>query len=155
MSGWKNGVSEPTLSQLDEIATLFDCTTDFLLGRTWNGVKDIRVAASAMSYDVFELTASPERRERCRRVLGHPAAPVTAAAWRDLAEQIDLAVGPSPALALAGTWSTLYAHNLSGSAIDLSRPDQVRERRQGQYLVESRDREHPTVGVAHDWPQGI
>lgn len=97
VSGWESGASEPTLSQLDQIATLLDCTTDFLLGRTWNDT-DVPEAASRMSFDVFvaELPAGHKWRERCSNVLGHEAAPVTGTAWRHLAEQIDLAVGPSP-----------------------------------------------------------
>jgi transcriptional regulator with XRE-family HTH domain len=98
VSEWETGESEPTLTQVNAIADLLECTTDFLLGRTWNDV-DIRVAASAMSFDVFagQLNVSDEWRARCRRVLGHEAAPVTSTGWRHLAEQIDRAVGPNGA----------------------------------------------------------
>lgn len=92
VSGWETG-AEPTFTQLERLADLLDCTTDYLLGRTWNHV-DTREAASRMSFDVFAADPSVSEiwRDRCARVLGHHAAPVTALAWRHLAEQIDRAV---------------------------------------------------------------
>lgn len=82
------------------VADELDCTTDFLLRRGpfkhADQPSELRDAASRMAFDVFSsnLDISQQRRELCRRVIGHRAAPLTADAWVDLSEQIEMAVGP-------------------------------------------------------------
>lgn len=102
VSEWEGG-TEPTYAQLEKLSDLFDCTMDFLFRRRRYknvdlGSRELREAASEMAFEVFadDIAVSVERREQCRRVLGHETAPVTSTAWRHLAEQIDLALGPSP-----------------------------------------------------------
>ncbi|SRR5258705_5857058 len=80
-----------------------DCEIDFLYARgrfekidLSEGSIQPREAASEMAFVFFvgrEIDAG--RRNRCRRVRGHKAAPITADAWCDLAEQIEIACGPS------------------------------------------------------------
>ena len=80
---------------VEKLADALDCTTDFLLGRTLVDLP-LEEAASLMAFDVFvnKLTTTKSQRQRCRRVLGHKSAPVTADGWSWLAEQIELAVPP-------------------------------------------------------------
>ena len=80
---------------VERLADALDCTTDFLLGR--GVVVDFHATASRMAFDVFaaRLDVSEIARARCRRVLGHSRAPVTVPGWVALAEQIELAIGPS------------------------------------------------------------
>ncbi|SRR6266511_4089134 len=90
-----------TVEVLEKLANGLDCTTDFLLGRSFVGVDAdegaFKAAVSSMAYDVFavRLTISNDQRNRCRRVLVHHAAPLTANHWAILSEQIDLALGPT------------------------------------------------------------
>jgi transcriptional regulator with XRE-family HTH domain len=95
---WEGGTSEPSLAQLKHLAAVLDCTSDYLIGSTWNETDDVRLAASHMSFDIFakQPSVSEDWKQRCFRVLGHEAAPVTTTAWRHLAEQIDRALGPGP-----------------------------------------------------------
>ena len=87
-----------------KVADVLDCELDFFYARgrfsrnidIHEGSTELRQAASEMAFVFY--AASESRDEwvaRCRRVRGHKAAPITAAAWRDLAEQIDLAIGPN------------------------------------------------------------
>jgi transcriptional regulator with XRE-family HTH domain len=84
-----------------KVADALDCETDFLYarGRFKNidlreGSIQLREAASEMAFVFFVEREIDERwRIRCRRVRGHKAAPITADAWCDLAEQMDLACG--------------------------------------------------------------
>ena len=117
------GVSQSHLSDLEQgrlrnqtaflkVADLLDCTTDFLFRRgpykKADGTSKLREAACRMAFDVFAErigTADAGRRERwlgrCSRVIGHKAAPITAAGWANLAEQLDLVMGkgePKPGL---------------------------------------------------------
>jgi transcriptional regulator with XRE-family HTH domain len=90
----------PGIELLEKLATALDCTTDFLLGRSYD-VDDndqMRDAVSRMAFDVFcrRPGLSSLEMERCRRVLGHSSAPVTAHAWVILSQHIELALGPSP-----------------------------------------------------------
>jgi transcriptional regulator with XRE-family HTH domain len=90
----------PTIDLLERLATGLDSTTDFLLGRGSSLIDSsddfFRTVVSRMAYDVWEagLSVSDDERRRCNRVLGHPAAPITAHAWAILSEQIRLAIGP-------------------------------------------------------------
>lgn len=86
----------PKVEQLEALANALDCTTDFLLGRSYKD-ESLRVAASEMAFGVFveRLSTPGDQRARCRRVLGHIAAPVTAEGWTHLAEQIERAMGPT------------------------------------------------------------
>jgi transcriptional regulator with XRE-family HTH domain len=83
------------------VADKLDCTTDFLFRRgpfrDADSPKDFRAAASKMAFDSFASNpkTGPRRRGFCARVVGHRAAPLTAAGWAALAEQIDLAIGPT------------------------------------------------------------
>jgi transcriptional regulator with XRE-family HTH domain len=91
--------SEPSVAVLERFADRLECTTDFLLGRSFADADaadpDFREAVSRMAYDVFAARASvkDEERGRCRRVVGHNAAPLTSEEWATLAEQIELAIG--------------------------------------------------------------
>jgi transcriptional regulator with XRE-family HTH domain len=91
----------PTVELLDRLATALDCTTDFLLGRSFVGVDaddhSFLAAVSRMAFDVFaaRMKVGNEQKERCRRVLAHSAAPLTADGWATLSAQIDLAIGPT------------------------------------------------------------
>jgi transcriptional regulator with XRE-family HTH domain len=79
-----------------KFADALDCTLDYLYerGEQYESPSD---AAIRMSFDVFSRDAacSNERRERCRHVLRHEEPPRTAHAWKVLAEQIELAIGPT------------------------------------------------------------
>jgi transcriptional regulator with XRE-family HTH domain len=92
---------EPSVAVLEKIADALDCTTDFLLHRSFLNVDDdddtFRAAASQMAFDVFaiRINVDADQKERCRRVLTHSAAPVTADGWAVLSEQIQLAIGPT------------------------------------------------------------
>jgi transcriptional regulator with XRE-family HTH domain len=91
----------PTVELLERLATALDCTTDFLLSRSFVGTdsddSSFRAAVSRMAFDVFaaRLNVGIEQKERCRRVLAHSATPLTADCWAILSEQIDLAIGPT------------------------------------------------------------
>ncbi len=97
---------EPSVQLLEKLADALDCTTDFLLGRSFPAADEddatFRNAASRMAFEVFEgrdveLALKEKHRlhcDQCQRILGHHAAPVTANRWQILAEQIDLAIGP-------------------------------------------------------------
>lgn len=82
---------------LERLAVALDSTIDYFFGRGFEDV-NASTAATQMSFDVFSKDPkfTDEQRERCRRVLSHREAPKTSAAWRSLAEMLDLAVGPSP-----------------------------------------------------------
>jgi transcriptional regulator with XRE-family HTH domain len=90
----------PTLDLLEKLATALDCTTDFLLGRTFVGVDNddeaFREAVCRMAFDAFaeRLNVPVDHKDRCRRVLQHHTAPITADAWAVLSEQIEMAIGP-------------------------------------------------------------
>jgi transcriptional regulator with XRE-family HTH domain len=88
----------PSLELLEKFANALDCTTDFLLGRVFVGesADALGSVVSQLAFDVFaaRLSTSKTQRDRCRRVLSHRAAPLTADGWAVLAEQIELAVGP-------------------------------------------------------------
>jgi transcriptional regulator with XRE-family HTH domain len=81
---------------IERFAEVLDCTLDYLFDRGAN-YSDPLDAAVRMSFDVFARSEgiTVEQLERCRRVIGHAAAPATAAAWKALSEQIQLAIGPS------------------------------------------------------------
>ena len=96
ISGYERGLTTNIPSDhLETLATVLDCTTDFLLGRTWVGMP-LERAASQMAFDVFadHNKTTDEQRRRCRNVLGHPNAPLTGNAWITLAALIDRAVPP-------------------------------------------------------------
>lgn len=117
------GVAQSHVSDLEQgklrnqavfvkVADLLDCTTDFLFRRgpykRADSARRFREAACRMAFDVFAErlgTSDPGKRERwlnrCARVIGHKAAPITADGWNDLAEQLDLVMGkgePKPGL---------------------------------------------------------
>ena len=79
---------------IEKLADALDSTLDFLYSRGEH-YRDAQEAAIRMSFDVFrrDLKFSNEQREWCERVLDHPAAPLTADGWRNLAEQTELALG--------------------------------------------------------------
>lgn len=100
-----------------KVADRLECTTDFLFRRgrfrKTAAAAALRDAACRMAFDVFvdSLESLPDeaRRnrwvERCSRVIGHKAAPVTSGAWKNLAEQLDLVMGrgePAPSLKIVG-----------------------------------------------------
>ena len=76
-----------------KLADALDCWMDYLYRRRLVRTP-IRKAASIMAFDFFEEKATVEQRARCRRVIGHKAAPITAEDWALLAELINLAVPP-------------------------------------------------------------
>src|SRR6266550_2273605 len=84
------------------VADELDCTTDFLFRRGPFKNADtpelLRAAGSRMAFDSFveRLNVTALEKERCRRVLGHPYAPVTADGWNAFAEMVALAVGSQP-----------------------------------------------------------
>lgn len=86
----------------ERIAQALDCTPDFLLGWSFKEIGDdeplFRSAVAQMAYAAFaaRINLSVEKRDWCRRVLHHTKAPLTADAWAILAEQIELAVNPTP-----------------------------------------------------------
>jgi transcriptional regulator with XRE-family HTH domain len=98
ISEFESGTKPTRVEHVEALATTLDCTVGFLLGLEYKRVRSdqIRSIATEMAYTVFcDRDATTElQRKRCRRVLGHAAAPVTADAWTALAEQIDRAVSP-------------------------------------------------------------
>src|SRR2546422_3594609 len=93
------GGKEPSVAFLEKLADSLDCTTDFLLGRSSPEAdldeEAFRAAVSGMAFDAFarRINVGSEQKDRCRKVLRHSAAPLTADAWVILSEQIDLAIG--------------------------------------------------------------
>lgn len=85
-----------------KIADELDCTTDFLFRRgrfrRADKPRELRDAVSLMAFEVFlqRHDVTQTERDRCERVLGHPEAPLTATAWKALAEMIERAVSQSP-----------------------------------------------------------
>lgn len=91
----ENGRTLPGSTVLDKLASALDCTIDYLHGRGYNN-EHPAVAAAQMAFDVFATKGiNHELLEKCRRALGHPDAPKTAAAWRSFAEMIELTIGPT------------------------------------------------------------
>ena len=105
------GVDQPHVCNLEKgklrnaevfvrVADVLECTTDFLFRRgpytSVESEEQFRSALSRMAFDVFagRPDTTNERREWCRRTLGHPASPVTVKEWVNLSEQIEMAVGP-------------------------------------------------------------
>src|SRR5579871_1673973 len=73
----------------EKLARALDCTPDFLLGWSFPGCEDddekFRAAVSHMAYDAFATRDFPDdQKERCRKVLNHRAAPITADGWQIL-----------------------------------------------------------------------
>lgn len=93
---------EPSVPLLESLADFLDCTTEFLLRRSFKNVDEdddaFRAAVSEMACDAFteRMKVDGEQKLRCRRVLGHRAAPVTADGWAILSEQIARAIGTPP-----------------------------------------------------------
>ena len=90
-----------SIELLEKLATALDCTPNFLLGRGFKDVDfevptQVRPVASRLAFGAFaaRIKTTDVQRQRCRRVRGHRAAPLTADGWATLAEQIDLAVPP-------------------------------------------------------------
>lgn len=96
ISNFESGKKEPTIDELRALRDKLECTGDFLIDPPTDP-SDERQIVSLMAFNVFAIGAKvkPHQRERCRRVLGYEAAPVTAESWRHLAEMIDSAVPPS------------------------------------------------------------
>ena len=92
---------DPTVPVLEKFADTLECTTEFLLHRTFKNAETsdqlFRAAVSRMAFDVFDALPNihDDHKTRCRRVVGHIAAPITAGGWVILAEQIELAIGPT------------------------------------------------------------
>lgn len=57
ISDWKKGKSMPSATKLDELATYFDCSVDYLLGRT-DEPKGISIKAGNINGDNNSLTDS-------------------------------------------------------------------------------------------------
>src|SRR5688572_15746078 len=99
VSDCKKGICRTT-ELTEKLARTLDCTPDFLLGWSFAGVDDdedaFRAAVSRMAFDAFNarIDIAVEYKDRCRRVLIHKAAPITAEGWAILAEQVKLAIGP-------------------------------------------------------------
>ena len=91
---------DPSVPVLEKFADMLECTTDFLLRRSFPTADDseelFRASASRMAFDVYDRrrNVNDDDRMRCRRVVDHFAAPITADGWAILAEQIKLAIGP-------------------------------------------------------------
>jgi transcriptional regulator with XRE-family HTH domain len=88
----ESGKSTPNSETLDRLAVALDATIDYFYGRGPEKL-DPATAAASMSLDVFlrDKNFTNVQGERCRRVLSHPRAPKTSAAWRALAEMMELA----------------------------------------------------------------
>jgi transcriptional regulator with XRE-family HTH domain len=90
---------DPSVPVLEKFADMLDCTTEFLLHRSFPDADEsdarFREAASRMAFDVFDALpdVKDDHKTRCRRVIGHVAAPITSNGWVILAEQIELAIG--------------------------------------------------------------
>lgn len=100
LNRFEKGTKTPSAEALGTLATSLDADMGYFhgLGDHYNDDDEgFGRAAIQMSFAVFnrDLKFSLERKEQCRRVLVHGAAPRTAAAWRALAEMIDLAIRPS------------------------------------------------------------
>jgi transcriptional regulator with XRE-family HTH domain len=96
----EKGTKVPTSEALETLATNLDAEMGYFhgLGDYYDDTEDgFARAAAQMSFAVFnrDLAFSSEQKVQCQRVLTHNAAPRTAAAWRDLAEMIRLAIGPT------------------------------------------------------------
>lgn len=94
---YEKGTKTPSPDALETLAKALDTTMDYLHG-LGNHYEAYDLAAVQMSFDVFHRDPrfSPEQKERCRKALGHEAAPRTAAGWRALSEMIDLATSHPP-----------------------------------------------------------
>ena len=90
-----------------KVADELDSTTDFLFRRgpfkDADTPEQMREAAIQMAFDIFHnrLDVSLAQKDRCRRVLGHPDAPMTSKGWKSLAEMIDRACAEPPTIGLA------------------------------------------------------
>lgn len=108
LSKYEKGTKVPTADALETIATSLDAEMGYFHGQGdyYNDAPEgFGRAAVEMSFRAFarDLRFSQDKKERCRRVLSHSAAPRTAAAWRGLAEMIDLVIGsPTPAIGKFG-----------------------------------------------------
>lgn len=92
----EQGRSVPNGEMLERLASALDCTIDYLFSRS-DEFSSVRGAAVSMSFAIFARarTVSPEQVDRCRRVLDHESAPKTSAAWKALAEMMEMSLGPS------------------------------------------------------------
>ena len=97
VSDWERRIAEPTFAQAEQIATLLDCTMDFLGDRTFVGL-DLEFAASQMSFDAFvaDLSTPQDWKDHCAPIRGEPTAPLTKAKWRELAKNIALSKKLNP-----------------------------------------------------------
>ena len=100
VSDCKKGICRTT-DLTEAIAKALDCTPDFLLGWSFPGVDDddalFRAAVASMAFDAFaKRDIGADQKDRCRKVLRHALAPLTADGWATLSEQIDLAIGSPP-----------------------------------------------------------
>jgi transcriptional regulator with XRE-family HTH domain len=98
----ESGEEVPSVELLEKFAVALDCTPDFLLHWSFLGVDEdddaFRAAVSSMAFDAFaeRINVGTDQKDRCRKVLRHPIAPLTADGWAILSEQIDLAIGLPP-----------------------------------------------------------
>jgi hypothetical protein len=84
-----------SIETIEKFANAMDCTLDYLYERG-EQYRSPTEAAVRMSFDVFSrLAKNDERREQCRRVQRHEAAPRTAHGWKMLEEQIEIAIRPT------------------------------------------------------------
>lgn len=100
ISDCKKGICR-TNELTEAIARALDCTPDFLLGWSFKGVDDdnalFRAAVASMAFDAFSTRDfNSDQKDRCRRVLHHASAPLSADAWAILCEQIDMAIASPP-----------------------------------------------------------
>lgn len=99
---WVNGHGAPGAENLEKLAHALDATMEFLHGDDeydfGNTDEGYAKSAAHMSFRIFlrDRAFNEQQQERCLRVRDHRGAPRTAAAWRDFAEMVELAIGPKP-----------------------------------------------------------
>ena len=94
ISEFETGTKPKKVEHVEALADALDCTLGFITGREYTRV-EFYEAVRRMAFDAFAERPDTTDRQRyhCRRVLRlYEGAPLTADAWRVLAEQIDVAV---------------------------------------------------------------
>lgn len=101
LNKYEKGTTVPSGEALESLSKCLDAEMGYFHG-LGNFYEDndagFERAAIEMSFLAFgrDLKYSADQKIRCGRTLLHPAAPRTLAAWRDLAELVDLAIGTQP-----------------------------------------------------------
>lgn len=110
LNKYEKGTKVPTAEALASLAESLDADMGYFhgLGKFYEDTdRGFERAAIDMAFVAFgrDLNFSAEQKVRCGKVQTHRAAPRTRAAWRDLAELIELALGPTPSLRKIGSES--------------------------------------------------